>query len=94
MIEEFRNFFRAATGAKPYPYQERLATRHANGGVPGSLLVDVPTGAGKTAAVVLAWLWNRSGHPDPAHRARWPRSLTYCLPLWGLTEQTQSAVDT
>ena len=24
-----------------------------------SMLIDIPTGFGKTAAVVLAWVWNR-----------------------------------
>lgn len=53
---EFKEFFRQATGIKegPFPYQERLAT-----GEEMPTLVDVSTGAGKTAAVVLAWLWKR-----------------------------------
>ena len=43
----------------------------------------VPTGAGKTAAVVLAWLHRLSeGHPDA------PRRLVYCLPMRVLVEQT------
>jgi CRISPR-associated endonuclease/helicase Cas3 len=27
-----------------------------------SQLINIPTGLGKTAAVVLAWLWNRAYH--------------------------------
>ena len=54
----FEQFFQAATGYVPYDYQCRLA-----GGEFGqpcaSQLITVPTGLGKTAAVVLAWLWNR-----------------------------------
>jgi len=43
----------------------------------------VPTGAGKTAGVVLAWLHRLSeGHPDA------PRRLVYCLPMRVLVEQT------
>lgn len=57
----FDGFFAIAMGSsrKPYDYQRRLA-----GGDQGteciSQLIDIPTGLGKTAAVVLAWLWNRS----------------------------------
>ncbi|NGO38547.1 CRISPR-associated helicase Cas3' [Limisphaera ngatamarikiensis] len=57
---------------------------------------------GKTAAVVLAWLWNRlytlphppspngSSKPQPNHVAHkpWPRRLVYCLPMRTLVEQT------
>src|SRR5438552_12834512 len=54
----FGEFFKAATDNEPYDYQCRLA-----GGDSGcrceSRLINIPTGLGKTAAVVLAWLWNR-----------------------------------
>jgi Reverse gyrase len=44
----FEDFFRSATGNKPYAYQSRLA-----GGDSGraceSLLINIPTGLGKTA---------------------------------------------
>ena len=48
------------------------------------MLIDVPTGFGKTAAVVLAWLWNRVLR----HRGDWPRRLVYCLPMRTLVDQT------
>jgi CRISPR-associated endonuclease/helicase Cas3 len=57
-----------------------------------SRLINIPTGLGKTAAVVLAWLWNRVGHPDANHRATWPRRLVYCLPMRTLVEQTERNV--
>jgi hypothetical protein len=50
----FDEMFERATGCKPYPYQTRLATDNA---LPQ--LLDIPTGLGKTAAVILAWLWRR-----------------------------------
>jgi len=72
----FEQFFEAATGHAPYDYQRRLA-----GGDEGrrceSQLINVPTGLGKTAAVVLAWLWNRI----QIRNAEWPRRLVYCLPM-------------
>ncbi len=56
----FDEFFWKATGHKPpYDYQCRLAGQ-GRGGVCESRLINIPTGLGKTAAVVLAWLWNRT----------------------------------
>lgn len=77
----FEQFFTTATGGnQPYDYQRRLAEDSAC----QSLLIEIPTGLGKTAAVVLAWLWNRVhlGKKD------WPRRLVYCLPMRTLVEQT------
>jgi CRISPR-associated endonuclease/helicase Cas3 len=46
----------------------------------------IPTGFGKTAAVILAWLWKvRNEDPDT------PRRLVYCLPMRTLVEQTEAA---
>jgi len=91
----FADFFKAATENAPYDYQSRLACGdHARSGKPGtltgggecrSLLINIPTGLGKTAAVVLAWLWNRvaptlNSQPSTLNRS-WPRRLVYCLPM-------------
>ena len=76
----FVAFFLRVTGRKPYRYQVRLATvRH----VPEVL--DVPTGLGKTAAIILTWLWNRNA-ATPA--VNLPRRLIYCLPMRTLVAQT------
>lgn len=91
VADDFRKFFHAATAHVPFDYQERLATDVCADG-PNSLTINVPTGGGKTAAAVLAWLWNRCGHPDPHHRKRWPRRLVYCLPMRVLVEQTRDTV--
>ena len=82
-------FFRAAFGQEvtPFDYQAKLAG--GNKGVAcESKLINIPTGCGKTAAVVLAWLWNRValGHAD------WPHRLIYCLPMRTLVEQTRDEV--
>ncbi|MCL6633681.1 MAG: CRISPR-associated helicase Cas3' [Alicyclobacillus herbarius] len=79
---QFETFFSLVTGNHPYPYQSRLAT--------GDRLPDVvhvPTGVGKTAAVVLAWIWRRRFAPDQI-RMETPRRLVYCLPQRVLVEQT------
>jgi CRISPR-associated endonuclease/helicase Cas3 len=55
-------------------------------------LINIPTGLGKTAAVVITWLWNRLLCPEEAHRATWPRRLVYCLPMRTLVEQTRDNV--
>jgi CRISPR-associated endonuclease/helicase Cas3 len=55
-----------------------------------SLLINIPTGLGKTAAVVLAWLWNRVHLKSE----KWPRRLVYCLPMRTLVEQTEREVRT
>jgi CRISPR-associated endonuclease/helicase Cas3 len=89
----FDTFFEVATGNPPYNYQSRLTGGDA-GRSCESQLVSIPTGLGKTAAAVLAWLWNRVAHPDVAHRAIWPRRLVYCLPMRTLVEQTAIEVKT
>lgn len=98
----FANFFQIARGdhQPPYAYQCRLAggdSADPQGGFSHgtecrSQLIDIPTGLGKTAAVVLAWLWNRVVQPDESARARWPRRLVYCLPMRTLVEQTEKEV--
>lgn len=48
---EFAAFFSKLTGRTPYPWQVELAEAE----VPSSRVVRIPTGFGKTAAVVAAW---------------------------------------
>jgi len=80
----FEQFFETATRHAPYDYQRRLAVGNASRACE-SQLINVPTGLGKTAAVVLAWLWNRitpSLNPQPSTiNPLWPRRLVYCLPM-------------
>ena len=74
----FGEFFSTAFGgANPFTYQQALAERDW----PDALIA--PTGLGKTAAVVLAWLWKRATAP-----ATTPRRLVYCLPMRTLADQT------
>ena len=85
----FADIFARATGNQPYPYQIRLAEA---ADVP--TLLRIPTGAGKTDASVLGWLYRRSYHPDQAIRDSTPRRLVYCLPMRTLVEQTVLRLDT
>lgn len=83
----FDDFFSNGTKFHPYPYQQRLAEE-----TDLPLLLQAPTGAGKTEAVVLAWLWRRKKHPDRAVRSNTPRRLVYCLPMRTLVGQTEDRV--
>lgn len=52
----------------------------------------MPTGAGKTLAAVLPWLYRRIVHPDAGVRAATPRRLVVVLPQRALVEQTVRTV--
>lgn len=83
---EFGDFFQRATGNEPFGYQRRLATEPR---LPEMLIV--PTGAGKTAAAAISWLWRRRfGGWDMARAT--PRRLVWCLPMRSLVEQTADAI--
>lgn len=86
-IQTYDDFFRrafaeahaATDGPSPFGYQTRLAIEPV---LPA--LVNVPTGAGKTAAIIGAWLWRRLKLPTSVGRR-----LVYCLPMRTLVEQTR-----
>ena len=79
----YAGFFKRATGFNPYPYQAKLAESDGE-----FSLLRVPTGAGKTEAVILLWLYQSSVCADVAV----PRRLVYCLPMRTLVEQTVERV--
>jgi len=81
-VSSYDEFFSRATGHTPLPYQHRLATG------PWPARVEIPTGLGKTYAVVLAWLWRR----ENSNASGIPRRLVYCLPMRVLVEQTRDVV--
>lgn len=84
---DYEAFFRQAMGGNaPYPFQRRLAEAPDLPEV-----VEIPTGLGKTEAVVLAWLWRRR-FQGPQVAARTPRRLVYCLPMRVLVEQTHDRI--
>lgn len=78
---ELRRAGQASDRHGPYEYQRHIAEE----GLPE--LLRAPTGAGKTLAVVLGWLYRRRYHPDPAVRAATPRWLVVVLPMRVLVEQ-------
>lgn len=62
--------------ALPYPFQQAIAEN------PDADILIAPTGLGKTAAVVLGWLWRLL-----TNAAGTPRRLVWCLPMRVLAEQ-------
>ena len=81
MTHPYNDFFKLAFGSSkpPFAYQLRIAT---DAEMPA--LINVPTGAGKTAAILGAWLWRRLHNPHSVGRR-----LVYCLPMRTLVEQTR-----
>lgn len=85
-MTSFQQMARTASGHEPYTWQARVAAD----GLPELLAVE--TGAGKTAGVVLPWLWRRRFHPGSAVRRATPHWLVFCLPLRVLVEQVEAEV--
>lgn len=82
--DSFARLFNKATGDGPFAFQRRFAKE-----IPS--LVCIPTGLGKTAMVVIGWLWRRFGASNDI-RLHTPRRLVYCLPMRVLVEQTRDNV--
>lgn len=82
---KFESFFSAATGQaiEPFPFQRDFALASET-----PMLVNIPTGLGKTAMAVVGWLWRRNGGNNEL-KAATPRRLVYCLPMRVLVEQTR-----
>ena len=58
-LPRFEELFECLTGHAPRAYQVELARRMSEGQLPEAL--DVPTGMGKTLAVVVAWVHALAG---------------------------------
>lgn len=70
-----------ATGRRPYAFQQHLGEAKK----PPSILA-VPTGCGKTQAILGAWMYQRSLGVGP-------RRLVYALPMRTLVEQTRRVAE-
>lgn len=85
--QDFSDWFQVVTGNVPYPYQVRLAIA-----IEWPIVIDVPTGLGKTALIVLAWLWRRRYSNDLRLRKGTPRRLVYVLPMRTLVDQSVNVI--
>lgn len=80
----YAKWFQGISGFEPHPWQAELGAAEEL----EDRLVRVPTGFGKTAGVVLGWLYNAVKRGDP----EWPRRLVFTLPMRVLVEQTERAI--
>ena len=80
-------FKKATLKFEPYPYQIEFATNDQL-----YQWHNIPTGMGKTANIILGWVWKKFYHIDNEFRANTPRRLVYCLPMRVLVEQTRDNV--
>lgn len=78
MTEAYPEFFRRITGNRLLPYQERYSRNPFS-----PTLLTIPTGLGKTDAVLMPWLYARSTNDAAA-----PARLIVVLPRQNLTAQT------
>ncbi len=80
----FEPWFRDVAGFPAHPWQVEVGTDPEC----RDRLLRIPTGFGKTAGVVLPWLFHRALN----HNAAWPARLVFCLPMRVLVEQTERAI--
>jgi len=80
-VPNLSEFFQTVLGKNPFPYQEKMASG------PWPDVLEIPTGLGKTASVVFAWMVKRLRGD-----AETPRRLVYVLPMRVLVEQTFNEV--
>jgi len=83
-VPGFESWFKDVAGNLPHPWQARLAAEDNC----QDRLIRIPTGFGKTAGAVLAWLFHRVVCADLS----WPTRLVFCLPMRTLVEQTETAI--
>jgi len=73
----YTDFFKKTTGNTPYPYQEKVFENLLK-----NMLLKAPTGAGKTAAIIVAWLYRRKVDPKST-----PKRLVILEPMRTLVGQ-------
>ena len=82
----FAEFFQAATGNPPFPWQSRLYEEFKEGAFPSAACI--PTGLGKTSVVVI-WLIALALYPEKI-----PRRLVYVVNRRTVVDQTTAEVET
>ena len=80
---DYEGVFKTATGNEPYPYQTKFANSKNF-----YQWINVPTGLGKTANIIIGWIWKRIYQED-SHLNETPRRLVYVLPMRVIVEQTR-----
>jgi len=88
-IDDFRSFFMAVNGHEPFPWQERLARQVEDTGWPA--LLDLPTGAGKTAALDVAVFALALDAGRPQRRA--PLRIVYVVDRRTIVDQAHARAE-
>lgn len=88
-MTDYRSFFEqtaepSENKRSPHPWQQALG----DDPLCKDRTIRIPTGFGKTAGVVLPWLYRRVIQNDE----RWPLRLVFCLPMRVLVEQTEEVI--
>lgn len=86
----FAEYFKAATGHDPFPWQSALAAKAVTGDWPQA--IHVPTGLGKTSAIhaaIYAAAWQ--AHHSPANRTT-PQRIVHVVNRRSVVDQTFSAL--
>jgi len=81
---DFQHFFQEITGFNPYAYQTAVADKLFEG---KNIILSVPTGAGKTYASVVPFLFG-----DYQSDFSFPNKMIYSLPLRALTNSIYNEV--
>ncbi|NLF43523.1 MAG: DEAD/DEAH box helicase, partial [Bacteroidales bacterium] len=81
---ELEAFFKKITGFAPYQYQMAVANLLLSG---KNVILTVPTGAGKTWASILPFLYAQN-----TENFKFPQKMIYSLPLRTLTNSIYSDV--
>lgn len=84
-IDGFISCFKKASGHIPFDYQIKIAMSEWPD------IIRVQTGMGKTAGIVLPWIFKRNYSTDETRRET-PRRLIICEPTRVLVEQTRNTV--
>ncbi len=79
-----KNFYKSLLGFEPYQYQQKVADLLFS---EKNVILTVPTGAGKTWASVMPFLYAQQNE-----RIQFPKKLIYSLPLRALTNSIYSDV--
>ena len=79
----YESFFQKATCHPPYPHQVRFGFQPLH-----DCIIVCPTASGKTASVVIPWLWHLV-----TDRHHTPTRLLYCLPMRSLVRQIAREVE-
>jgi CRISPR-associated endonuclease/helicase Cas3 len=83
-MENYKNFYTKTTGFNPYKYQLKVKDILLEG---RNLILSVPTGAGKTWASIMPFIYARQ-----VEKLNFPQKMIYSLPLRTLTNSIYSDV--